>query len=201
MKFAIASYVETRRARCHKTPSVKINGFSGFTLIELMVTLTIAGILMAWAAPSYTTFVKNNRLTTQANDMMADLALARSEAIKRATNITVCKSTDGVTCNAGAGWDDGWIVVNTASGQVFRAHEALTGQNTIVGTANAAPGLTNQMVYTRTGMSGLGGPEEFRICDDRGAARGRLIRVAITGRAQIAIDANTSRSLPPAACM
>ena len=177
------------------------NRASGFTLIELIITVVIASILISLAAPSFSGFIKNSRLTSQANELMADLTFARSEAVKRGANITVCKSTGGTTCNPAANWSDGWIVVNTASGQVFRAHEALTGQNTMVGTANAAPGLTDQIVYTRTGISELQGLEEFRICDyNRGPAQGRLIEVAITGRARIAIDANTSRPLPPAAC-
>ena len=174
----------------------------GFTLIELIVTVVIAGILMALAAPSFSNFVKNNRLTTQANDMIADLALARSEAVKRATTITVCKSTNGLACNAGANWGDGWIVVNTASGQVFRAHEALTGQNIMVGTGGGGS-LTDQIVYTRTGIPtiALGGPQQFHICDAlNGPAQGRLIQIASTGRARIAIDATTSRPLPPPSC-
>ena len=155
----------------------------------------------AIAAPSFSNFVKNNRLTTQANGILADLALARSEAIKRAATITVCKSTDSLTCNPGANWQDGWIVIDTASGQVFRAHETLTGQNTMVGTANGAIPLTDQIVYTRTGMSTLLAAEEFRICDyNNGPTHGRWIQVAVTGRARIAIDANTSRPTPPPSC-
>ncbi len=185
---------------CKNRPSVKISGFSGFTLIELITTLVIASILMALAAPSFSNFVKNNRLTTQANGILADLALARSEAIKRAATITVCKSTDSLTCNPGAAWADGWIVVNTASGQVFRAHEALTGQNTMVGTGGIT-GLGNQILYTRTGLSGLAGPQAFHICDYLdGPAKGRWIQVAVTGRARIAIDPNTSRPKSPPAC-
>ena len=181
-------------------PSVKICGFSGFTLIELLTTLVIAGILMSLAAPSFTSFIKNNRLTTQANELLADLTFARSEAVKRATQITVCKSSDGLTCDPGAAWTDGWIVVNTASGEVFRTHEALTGQNTLVGTGGAG-GLGDQIAYARTGLSGLTGPEEFRICDYiNGPAQGRWIQVAVTGRARTVIDANTSRPTPPPAC-
>ena len=186
----------------NKKPFVKKHVFSGFTLIELIVTVVIAGILMALAAPSFSNFVKNNRLTAQANDMIADLALARSEAVKRATTITVCKSTNGLACNAGANWGNGWIVVNTASGQVFRAHEALTGQNTMVGTGGGGS-LTDQIVYTRTGIPtiALGGPQQFHICDAlNGPVQGRLIQIASTGRARIAIDATTSRPLPPPFC-
>lgn len=180
------------------TPFVKNTVISGFTLIELITTLVIAGILMTLAAPSFNSFIKNNRLTTQANDLLADLAFARSEAVKRAATIRVCKSTDGLTCNAGANWQNGWIVLNPGSGQVFRAHEALTGKNTMTGTG----AIANQIDYTRTGIvSGLGGPESFHVCDyTLGAAKGRWIQVSVTGRARIAIDANTSRPMNPPAC-
>src|SRR3989344_4698731 len=59
---------------------------SGFTLIELIITLTIAGILMAVAVPGLKNFVSSNRLTAQINDLIADINLARSEAIKRNTD-------------------------------------------------------------------------------------------------------------------
>ena len=176
------------------------NRASGFTLIELIITVVIASILISLAAPSFSGLIKNSRLTSQANELMADLTFARSEAVKRGANITVCKSTDGATCNPAANWSDGWIVVNTASGQVFRVHEALTGQNTMVGTGGAG-GLGDQIAYARTGLSGLTGPEEFRICDYiNGPAQGRWIQVAVTGRARTVIDANTSRPTPPPAC-
>ncbi len=183
-------------------PSVKNHAFSGFTLIELITTLVIAGILMALAAPSFSNFIKNNRLTTQANELLADLAFARSEGVKRAAPITVCKSTDGITCNDGANWHDGWIVTNTASGQVFRVHATLTGQNTMRGTANTGAGVSNRLVYDRTGRANnLGTAEDFRICDYAdGPAKGRWIQIAVTGRARIAINANTSRPTPPPAC-
>ncbi|MFQ5759463.1 MAG: GspH/FimT family pseudopilin [Acidiferrobacterales bacterium] len=180
----------------HNKPFVKNRVFSGFTLIELITTLVIAAILMAMAAPSFTSFIKNNRLVSQTNELLADLAFARSEGVKRAANITVCKSTDGLTCNAGADWNDGWITV-TAGGQVLRAHEALNDENTMVGTGDVA----NQIVYDRTGRANnLLAAAEFRVCDYRGAAKGRLIQIAVTGRARVAIDPATSHPIPPAGC-
>ncbi len=182
---------------CKDRPFVTICGFSGFTLIELLTTLVIAGILMSLAAPSFTSFIKNNRLVSQTNELLADLAFTRSEAVKRATDITVCKSTDGLTCNAGANWDDGWIVVNTASGEVFRAHEALNDENTMVGTGDVA----DRIVYDRTGRANnVSAAAEFHVCDYRGAAKGRLIQIAVTGRARVAIDPATSHPIPPASC-
>ncbi len=86
-----------------KRPFVCIARQYGFTLVELIITLVVAAILLTLAAPNLTSFLKRDRLATQANDLLADLALARSEAIKRGAVVVVCKSSDPMatppTCN------------------------------------------------------------------------------------------------------
>lgn len=181
---------------CQKRPFVLRPHYnSGFTLVELIVTLVVAGILVSLAVPSFTTFIKNNRLTSQANELMADLSFARSEAIKRGASITICKSQDPLTaCNPAApSWSTGWLVVDGA-GAVLRVHDVLAGQNTLTATGGAT-GLGDQLVYTSTGMadSNFNGPQFFRLCDDRGSTKGRAIQVAITGRPGISDD-------PPVSC-
>lgn len=61
---------------------------SGFTLIELVVTLTVAAVLAAIAIPSFQNMMLSNRLSTSANAMVNALNLAKSEAVKRNANIT-----------------------------------------------------------------------------------------------------------------
>ena len=56
---------------------------SGFTLVELMITLAIAGILVAVGIPSFNSTISSNRLTSYANELVTALNLARSEAVKR----------------------------------------------------------------------------------------------------------------------
>ena len=81
----------------------------GFTLLELMVTITIAGILLAVAVPALGTFVRGSRLSGSARDFVVDFALARNEAVLRATTVSVCTSTDLTTCDA-SGWGSGRLV-------------------------------------------------------------------------------------------
>ena len=86
----------------------------GFSLVELMLVLTVGGILLAIAAPSFRSFMQNSRLTTQANTLVYALNLARSEAVRLDTTVEVCASKNGASCDGGGPpgnpWDDGWIV-------------------------------------------------------------------------------------------
>ena len=83
----------------------------GFTLIELMVTLTVAVILMTIAVPSFRDALIRNRLTTYTNDLVGAINYARAEAIKRGQSVTLCKSTTGSACTTttGSQWENGWI--------------------------------------------------------------------------------------------
>ena len=82
----------------------------GFSIIELMITLVVAAILLSIVAPSFRDIIQDNRLTTEINSLSASLNLTRSEAIKRGTPATLCKSNDSVSCMAPANWHDGWLV-------------------------------------------------------------------------------------------
>jgi len=91
----------------------------GFTLIELMVTIMVLAILLGVAVPSFRDAALGSRLTAYANDIVASVQVARSEAIKRNANVLLCASEDGAECGTDAGWEVGWIVV--ASRQVAAA--------------------------------------------------------------------------------
>ena len=83
---------------------------SGFTLVELMIALTLVSILVIVAIPSFSGSMKRNRAASQANDLVTALAQARSEAIRRNLVITVCSSANSTTCAASTNWATGWIV-------------------------------------------------------------------------------------------
>lgn len=105
----------------------------GFTLIELMVTIAVLAIVIAIAAPSFTSVIQSNRTTALHHEILGALQLARSEAVKRRSDVIVCRSEDRVNCANGADWTVGWIVREVA-GDVVKVWDpvngmALTGPN------------------------------------------------------------------------
>ncbi|WP_269619496.1 GspH/FimT family pseudopilin [Zhongshania sp. BJYM1] len=98
----------------------------GYTLLELMVTLGIVSILAAVAVPSFNDVIRTQRLRSVASDLNATFQLARSEAVKRNTDVTVTR--------AGSSWVEGWTV--TAAGDTLRSQDAVSGVN-ITGSANS----------------------------------------------------------------
>lgn len=169
-----------------------MRGSRGFTLIELLVTVGILGILMAAAAPSMRDMIMNNRMSGLANDLMSDLAAARSESAKRGQRIVICKNATGVTANTAcsnvAGWKDGWLLyidtdsdsVLDAGETIFRVRQALPTEITVT------PGgaITDLVIVRPVGtVTPLG---SFKICDQRAGLFGRTVTLAASGRASVA---------------
>ncbi len=87
----------------------------GFTLIELMIVIVISAIVLAYGVPSFQSFIRNNRLVTETNNLLTDIQIARSEAIKRGAFVSMCISADVHAAEPICGGTDrnldtGWIV-------------------------------------------------------------------------------------------
>ena len=101
-----------------------MNRNAGFTLIELIVTMALAAIILTIGVPSFREALQNNRRATQINEIISTFNIARSEAIKRGVQVTLCKSTNGTSCNttacdASTGnncWEQGWITFSDSDG-------------------------------------------------------------------------------------
>ena len=163
----------------------------GFTLIELLITIAIAAILFSAAAPRLTASIQSNRMSTQINELHASLSVARSEAIKRNSNITICRSSNGSACTGN--WQDGWIVFidNDIDGAVDVGDEILRIHGAIPGNITLAFSQT-RVIYGSDGLARGGSNGTFTLCDTRGAESAKGLIIGITGRPRLAIDSNDS---------
>jgi prepilin-type N-terminal cleavage/methylation domain-containing protein len=177
----------------------------GFTLYELMITLTIVGMVMAIGVPNMIAYSQNSRMTATANDLHAAFHFARSEASRAKTFITICASANSMTatptCNGNL--QDGYIVFLDLDGDV-----AVGVGETILRAEPALPdgvkmNVANNAKYFSFAGTGLGRGQvgatpsitQIVMCDDRGnikAAGGssaaRLFVATPLGRATIQRD-------------
>jgi type IV fimbrial biogenesis protein FimT len=82
----------------------------GFTLIELLAGLAVAAVLASAGLPSYRQWLGQSRLNNQAEFIAGAANEARSEAIRRNLRVTLCKTSDAVSCDENARWEQGWIM-------------------------------------------------------------------------------------------
>ena len=170
---------------------------TGFTLIELMVTIVVAAIILTVAIPSFKEIIDNNRLVTQVNAFTTSLAMTRSEAIQRAQQVTMCKSANGTSCTTSGNWEQGWIVFEDVNGDgsnsgddTIRVFSGLPTGYTVRVSGN----FSDWLAYSRTGMStgssGAGVAAIFRVCTaDAVTTKSRAIDINTTGRARLVANA------------
>jgi type IV fimbrial biogenesis protein FimT len=196
---------------------------AGFTLIELMVVLMLAAILLGLAAPSFSQFTRNARMSSSANGLLTAIHSARTEAIKRRTPVTVCASANPTanspTCDEDGDFS-GWIVFvdddgdpDTASGDEGNGTFESDSNEILLRTSAAPPdGITvlPSTVYIQFGANGFQRRDEdaaptdisIRMCDSRGSrsigssgSAARLVEVSRTGRPQVSRDETAIKAL------
>ncbi len=162
---------------------------AGFSLTETLVVVAILAIIAVIGIPSYRTTVLNNRLLAASTDLVTTLNLARSEAVKSGTRVTLCKSANATACDNSVEWERGWIVFTDegtvgqidAGDTVLQVHSALNNGLTL----RSDPNYTNHLSYQGSGRTvGSGGASTggwLRLCDSRGTANAYGISVSATG--------------------
>jgi type IV fimbrial biogenesis protein FimT len=138
---------------------------AGFTVTEVVMVMTIIGIVAAIGIPSFKYVTTSNRISSEINGLLGDMQFARSQAIKEGQTVTVCSSSDGATCNigpAGNTWNTGWIVFLDSNGnqqvdpneRVIRVQPPFNGTDTLQSSVSYAATTYNRMGYAPTYTGG-----------------------------------------------
>jgi len=151
----------------------------GFTLIELMITVALLGLLLALGLPSFADMVRRNRIQSAASSLSVALATARSEAVKRGRNVSICTSSDSSACRTTGDWSSGWVVFAVA-GAPIKAFDPPGGGVTMAGNAN----LENQLTFLPTGGTTADAEASATVCIPGQVAR--VVSVAVSGRIRVA---------------
>jgi len=165
----------------------------GFSLIELVITLGIAALLLSAAVPSFQDAMKSSRMIGDYNALSASLTYARSEAIKRASSVTVCARGSDESC--GVDWNEGWIVFDDAQGtagvvdpgEIVLKRVLETSEQTVLtnmarlNTGAAAPVERPYIRFGPRGTSNWRGAGFFLFCDDRGSVNARVANISLAG--------------------
>ncbi|MCG8429446.1 MAG: GspH/FimT family pseudopilin [Chromatiales bacterium] len=163
----------------------------GFTLIELVIALTIAGILLAIAVPTFQALQANATVTSEVNHVVHYLHLARSEAIKQGQNSVLCASADGERCNQSTEWQHGFIVFadlnknrqHDSDEPLLAHHQPNEARITILSSTSEYGRKT--IVYLPSGM-GSGSTATMEFCDPAKIGAAKAVILSNTGRPRVA---------------
>jgi type IV fimbrial biogenesis protein FimT len=152
----------------------------GFTLIELMITISIAAILLMIAVPVFENAFLNSKLASQANSLVAGAQLARSEAIKRNAVVRLCPSdgnAEAPGCSGNANWSMGWLVVLADATPIHQ------GEGVATGFVLTGPG--GGIAFGATGMADTAAILKLCRATPSVGSHARQIRISATGHPSV----------------
>ena len=161
----------------------------GFSLLELMVMLSVSAILLSVGVPSFRAVIMDSRLVRDSNQFVASVNLARSSAVRYQRNATICTSSNYdaavPSCAGSTDWSNGWIVwVDKDRDGVPDANEVLSVQAPIDDTTVFSASNASLFSYDARGF-GISPSDNLDLCDNRGGETGRLIKVNSIGRTNV----------------
>ena len=171
--------------RTRTTPGPERLRIAGVTMVELLVTLTILAVLTTLAVPLFTSTMRRSNVTNAINSLSSDIQFARGEAASQHRFVSICRSTTGTTCAAGASspydYDVGWMVYSydvTAKGS-NQSYSGTSGNMQILRVTRQLKGAslratdTDVITFNQTGQfvtSGTRTQLQFAACARTGTA-------------------------------
>lgn len=155
----------------------------GFTVLELMVVVTILAILASVAVPTYTGLIDDSRKRSVVSSLSDAIKLARLEAITRGQSVVVCPSDDGFDCltGASANWSEGVLLQTAVAGDVLSYWQGFPEHVTV-----SSAGLGDSLQLDPAGMASVSG--SFAVCDRRGPSDASAVILLGSGLARLGVD-------------
>jgi type IV fimbrial biogenesis protein FimT len=169
----------------------------GFSLIELMMVLAVLAILITVGVPSFRNLIADNRQLSEVYAFRATLNNARTEALTQRTFVTVCRSSDGVSCTGN--WNQGYIAFTDFDGNGVLDPNGPRGDQIIQAKAGESSTLdiTYSNIANRIRFNSRGNALTFggtmKVCDDRGANKSRGMAVSNLGSVQALADSDNPK--------
>lgn len=158
---------------------------AGFSLLEVLVALSVAGTLLGLAAPAFNDILLNSQRTAVVNSFVHGIYLARVTAATQGRTVSICRSIDGKTCsNSTANWEQGWIVQD-ANARILVVQPVWRG-----GTITSNRRSYSYGPYLHAAVNGT-----LVFCDRRGPSHARAVIINIAGRPRIATRDADNRPL------
>lgn len=154
----------------------------GFTLIEMMLALSVFAVLVSVSLPSLRDLLQRNRISAVANDLVAHINMARQHAVMHREITLMCPSLDGATCSGGNRWDHGWIVFRDPdrNRKPDQPDDILRVADGIEGLLMDSAGRT--LIRYRPSGFATGTNLTIKLCDPDNADHSRAVIVSNPGR-------------------
>ncbi|GHD18024.1 hypothetical protein GCM10007052_25190 [Halioglobus japonicus] len=186
--------LETTKQKNSLTGSLQ----QGFTLVELMVVITVLLVLLVVAVPGLSSLIRNNQMVTDTYALRATLNNARSEAITRRARVVVCPTTDGSACVSSSDWSTGYMTFvdtdqntvpdpNDPAEELIQWEPRSRAMEVLFDSVSGA----QTVAFSSRGIA-LGSEGTFLFCDERGAAEARGLQLTPVGSVRSAIGAEVS---------
>lgn len=140
---------------------------SGFTLVEMLITISISAILLAVALPSFKNTINSSNMVSNTNGMIGAFNYARIEAIKRGESVNVAQFVDG-------DWTKGIEVKVKGTSEVLRFWPEFDGKTTV-------SSKESMSTFTFGATGEVNNDDELTICDDRTKEAGMKVSILVSG--------------------
>lgn len=184
----ISSGICCGAARLHASPIGR--QAAGFTLLELLITVSIVAILIAVTAPSFVDSVRQSQRSATLSDIAKAVDLARVEAASRSETILLCSSEDGAVCSGDASWEQGFAIITAVGGDVLHLWGASSGNVTL---RTQHFDVADRVIFAPDGTVTASGT--FTVCDETGAREASGLVVNVSGLTRLSVDGPDSGTI------